>query len=58
MEELAKVEEELIKLHDTQVGSTVPDSVKKRRDQLYEKLAYINTRIEKKERDYREIESS
>jgi len=54
MEELAKVEEELIKLHDTQVGSTVPDSVKKRRDQLYEKLAYINTRIEKKERDYRE----
>ncbi len=59
MDELAKIEEELIKLRDTQLGGTaVPESVKKRRDQLYEKMAFVNSKLEKKEKEYREIEVS
>lgn len=60
MEELVKIEEELIKLKD---GETKQDkypapAIKQRRELLFDKLIYLNTKLEKKEKEARAIENS
>jgi hypothetical protein len=59
MEELVKVEEELIKLKD---GESKQDksaaAIKQRRELLFDKLIYLNTKLEKKEKEARTIENS
>ncbi len=58
MEELVKIEEELIKLKDGESKGDKSPAIKQRRELLYDKLVYLNTKLEKKEKDARIIENS
>src|SRR5690349_7819243 len=58
-EEVSKIEEELIRLHDVaHKGEKLePDAVSNRRKQLITQLSDINKRLEKKENQLRELEA-
>ena len=57
MEEVVKVEDELVKLQDS-AGDWSAAAIKQRKELLYDKLIYLNNKLEKKEKDARRIENS
>jgi hypothetical protein len=59
MDEINKIEEELIKLRNTEEGSSYQaEAVRKRRDLLHAQLLEFNSRAEKKEIELRAVEKS